>query len=196
MSLCWSCLAWGIKIKQNPRSRWTPLIWPPMMQSILSSVNCGQLYDRYQMIDAPVLYILWASLSLESFEIDRRNERIQTIVKCMKCFVLFLQLLFLSVFRFFATVLSVFCSIRNNAGPKSQFNQETVAAARIFYNNVTYTQKRATWWISASRQKHAPKESIKKYGKKTKVEVCGLCSNRCIQRYTQHIDWNNCIFWR
>lgn len=103
---------------------------------------------------------------------------------------------FLSVFRFFATVLSVFCSIRNNAGPKSQFNQETVAAARIFYNNVTYTQKRATWWISASRQKHAPKESIKKYGKKTKVEVCGLCSNRCIQRYTQHIDWNNCIFWR
>lgn len=37
--LCLSCFAGGGH--QGPRSMWAPSIWPPMMQSIMSSVNCG-----------------------------------------------------------------------------------------------------------------------------------------------------------
>lgn len=36
---CLSCFAGGGH--QGPRSMWAPSIWPPMMQSIMSSVNCG-----------------------------------------------------------------------------------------------------------------------------------------------------------
>lgn len=97
----------GCGIYKNLRSRWTPLIWPPMMQSILSSINC----------DVCSITIKWSAhrhvhsfrsvvafFGVVGFWQPKRS------IDIFFCF--FFPHLLLSVLVFFATVfMRTFCSI-------------------------------------------------------------------------------------
>lgn len=78
--------------KQNARSRWTPLIWPPMMQSILSSVNCGNLEDRIKRSSTHQCASFLSSFSFGIVRIwqAKRSERHTVNVQSVRSFCILL----------------------------------------------------------------------------------------------------------
>lgn len=119
----------------------------------------------YQMINCTGTVRFMSIIFIGIVTFDNRIERNHRMVSVE--YVSFSLEIAFYQFRFFAMVLSVFCSTRNNAGPKSQLNQRRWQLHKNYtITSHKYTQMKATWWISASRQKHAPKRIDQKKQRK------------------------------
>lgn len=108
----------GSRHKQKAlRSRWTPLIWPPMMQSILSSVNCSNctIGIKFRSIGTVHLWCHYSCARAMTTEANAFHD-----AKCINIsMVVFCNLPFYR-FRFLATVLKVaFVRLSQQCGLKN-----------------------------------------------------------------------------
>lgn len=112
-------------------SRWTALMWPPMMQSILSSVNCSNCTIVLKWFRCIGTVHLWCHFHHSCAPAMTAEANAFHDAKCINISMIFCNFTFYR-FRFFATVLKVaFVRLSQQCGLKITVKRNDSSCSNI-----------------------------------------------------------------